>query len=324
MNAAASLNLTVHHLRFECEALTPVHLGPQAGAQIRGALWQALQSFACTDPSAATRPEHARHCPMCRLVALETADAARGLNPARPFAIQPPLAMRAEADRYYRLGERFQFGISLFGDASDLFPYILQAVNRMGDQGIGYGRGQFRLLQAYAFNPLLRAKQSLLEQGRVVVRPGVPITNAVIQEALHHSSPTRLKLRFLTPTQLVADHHFSDIPQFDILIARLLERCQSIEQYYTEMPTPSEHWRERHLLLSTEARNVHIVENRTHWVRARSGSRRSNVSTPVGGLVGEVAYEGELSPFLEWIYWGQSLHVGKNAVKGCGWYEIVR
>jgi hypothetical protein len=28
------------------------------------------------------------------------------------------------------------------------------------------------------------------------------------------------------------------------------------------------------------------------------------------------------SPFWPWLVWGQFVHVGKDAVKGNGWYEI--
>ena len=40
------MNLTVHHLLFTLQAQTLVHLGSQAGAQIRGGLLAALREFA--------------------------------------------------------------------------------------------------------------------------------------------------------------------------------------------------------------------------------------------------------------------------------------
>jgi len=44
---------------------------------------------------------------------------------------------------------------------------------------------------------------------------------------------------------------------------------------------------------------------------------------PLGGFVGTVHYEGDLSQLLPFILLGQSLQVGKNTMKGCGWYEIT-
>lgn len=53
-----------------------------------------------------------------------------------------------------------------------------------------------------------------------------------------------------------------------------------------------------------------------------SGSRRRGNATEIGGTLGHVTWQGNLTPLLPWLYWGQSLHVGKDAVKGDGWYRI--
>ena len=43
----------------------------------------------------------------------------------------------------------------------------------------------------------------------------------------------------------------------------------------------------------------------------------------VGGLVGQDTLAGELAPLRELLVWGSLIHVGKNAVKGDGWYTIA-
>ena len=45
--------------------------------------------------------------------------------------------------------------------------------------------------------------------------------------------------------------------------------------------------------------------------------------TPIGGLVGQVTLAGDLAPLRELLVWGSLIHVGKNAVKGDGWYMIM-
>jgi hypothetical protein len=324
MSQSVSLNLMVHHLRFTLQARTLVHLGPQAGAQIRGALWAALEKFACTDPQAQSRRDHSHHCPMCRLVALETAEGMRGVNPPRPFAIQPPLGHDAQEDRRYQSGERFTLGISLFGDAADLFPYICKAVYDVGDIGVGYGRGQFTLVGIEAFDPLTGQKQDLFQGGRITASPALPITQDQISRAVSTIGSNSLQLHFLTPTQLTGEQgRMASTPDFPRLVSRLLERCQAMETHYTPQPASTETWRERYLSLTTQAQSIQQVRCDTRWVNIRSGSRRSNTTTSVGGFVGKAVYEGDLSPFLPWLLWGQSLHVGKNAVKGNGWYTIL-
>jgi len=317
------MNLAVHHLLFTLQAQTLVHLGPQAGAQIRGGLWAALREFACAAPTVQHDPDHALHCPMCRLMALETAQEARGATPPRPFAIRPPLSPRAGEDRLFHSGETFAVGVNLFGNAADVFPYICQAFDRMGAIGVGYGRGRFSIQGVQAVNPLTGETHDLMQGRRIVTTPGVPVTNDIVQRAAGRLPAHRLVLRFLTPTQITHQGgRPADYPCFEVFIARLLERCQALEHHYTDQPTPQPVWQDRYLALIQAARAVRLVEDDTHWVRVRSGSRRTDSINSVSGFVGRAVYEGDLAAFREWVVWGTSLHVGKNAVKGNGWYEI--
>src|SRR5690606_22833006 len=249
-----SFSLTVYHLRFECEAQNIVHFGPQAGAQLRGALWNALQPFACTDNRARSDPDHSRFCPMCRLLLLETQHGERGANPARPFAIQPPLT-----GSRFETGESFAFGISLFGDVAELIPYVIQAAHRMGRLGVGYGRGQFVLRRVLSVNPLSNQQQELLAYGRVRLGHLLPINRDQVQRTAARLSRTSVRLRFLTPTQIVAAGRFDSLPVFAHLIARLLERCQSIDTYYGLTPLDRSVWQTRYAGLTTQAPSVYLT-----------------------------------------------------------------
>ncbi|NLF78625.1 MAG: CRISPR system precrRNA processing endoribonuclease RAMP protein Cas6 [Chloroflexi bacterium] len=317
------MNLTVYHLRFTLRADTLVHFGPQAGAQLRGALWSALQSFACVAPVAQGDPNHAQHCPMCRLMALESNISPRGVNPPRPFAIRPPQQTWAGSDQHFRPGDVFTFGISLYGDVVDLFPYVAQAVHRMGQDGVGYGRGCFSLAQVEVVNPLTGEEAALLAKRRVA-KPDLPVTAEQVQVAAKQVPCDRLRLRFLTPLEIQHQGRPLDTPVFVAILGRLLERCQGIELHYTaDDPTPQAEWRSRYLTLTAAAKDVVLVTDQTRWVRVQSGSRRTNSRNSVSGFVGEAEFVGNLEPFREWLVWGIQLHVGKNAVKGNGWYEIV-
>lgn len=315
------LNLTVHHLIFTVEAGTFVHLGPQAGAQIRGALWAALKEFACTSPNART-PEHTRHCPMCRLVALETADNSRGVNPPRPFAIRPPLPDFPGGDCRFKPGQTFSIGINLFGDAADLFPFVAQAMYRAGQLGIGYGRGQFGIRAIQAVNPCSAETRALFDGRRVNALPDVPVNHAAVVQAAAALPADRLRLNFLTQTHLTGGGRVVNKPDFAILLGRLIERCQALEAHYTDAAQPAEHWRAYYLHLVEQSRSMRLVQDDTRWVRVESGSRRTNETVSVSGFVGAAVYQGDLAAFRYWLAWGQSLHIGKNAVKGSGWYSI--
>jgi hypothetical protein len=67
---------------------------------------------------------------------------------------------------------------------------------------------------------------------------------------------------------------------------------------------------------------VRVVENGLRWEELRSYSTRQRRSTPTSGLLGAVVLEADdWCPFWPWLVWGQFVHVGKDAVKGNGWYE---
>lgn len=318
------MNLQVHHLRFDLRAETLIHLGPQAGAQLRGALWAALRQFACSAPTVQGDPDHARHCPMCRLMALETQDNARGGTPPRPFAIRPPLTSPPGHDQLFERGMSFQVGVNLFGDAAALFPYICQAFARMGASGIGYGRGLFSVIGITAHNPLTGETASLLDGTRVVAGASLPVRAAHVQAAAHHLPADRLKLRLLTPTEITRQGgKVADRPDFAALIARLVERCQALELHYTDAPTARTIWQARYQELTQTARAVRVVADQTRWVRVSSGSRRTDSVNAISGLAGEFVVEGDLAPLREWLVWGSSVHVGKNVVKGNGWYQLA-
>ena len=308
-------SLEVHHLWFTGTARTPVHFGPQAGAQLRGALWKPLK--ASINNTALLEA----------FMLLETPDAARGQNPARPFSIQPPLANDPGADRYYQPGETFQFGVSLFGMMVDLFPYIVQAVHRIGQTGVGYHRrdqGRFDLTAVTAANPLTGATQVLLVNDRITSLPSIPVTAQQVEVYAQSRSHFEVTLHFITPTQLTGPNKtLLSSPEFDHLMSRLIERCQSVAENYTSVATPRDVWRKLHLDLNQQAGKVTMSVCDARWVNVRSGSRRSDTSKKISGFTGVTTFTGPLEPFLPWLVWGQSLQVGKNTVKGSGWYAIA-
>jgi hypothetical protein len=67
---------------------------------------------------------------------------------------------------------------------------------------------------------------------------------------------------------------------------------------------------------------IRLAENDAEWVDVWSGSKRTGRLTPTGGFVGRAVWRGGLGPYLPLLRCGEVVHVGKNAVKGDGWYRI--
>lgn len=316
-----SFDLRIHQLRFRLEAQSQIHMGPQAGAQLRGALWDALNKTACLAPEERGSSTHSQHCPMCFLMELRV-NSPRGEDPPRPFGLRPPLAVRAEDDRIFVPEEHFELEMSLIGKAICLFPYLVQALKVAGQGGVGYGRGRFQILGIQAYHALRPETEDLLIEGHVK-RPSLCLERETVLAAAENLPKTHIRLRFLSPTTLKERGETLKRPLFPALIRRLLERTQAMTYHYSESRADAEFWKSRYEELSEKAERVRASQDNTRWVQIMSGSQRSNYYQDIGGFVGEVRFVGDLEPFREWLLWGQSLQVGKNVVKGNGMYEIA-
>jgi hypothetical protein len=353
--------LTLTHLRFTCEAITPVDLPAyRAGSQLRGALGNVMRRAYCPEAhfGAGRSPtlEHTSVCPVCWLM---TANEHPG-EERRGYALQPPVVYHGRSpDGPYAPGERFDFGLTLYGDTLRLLPYFLLTVAEVGREGVGIGRGRFELRQVHATDPLGSPSRNpqgvrqecVLAEGDALVRvptlrvdvAGVAAAADALAARLTAAGTTgagRLRLRFVTPTRLVANGQLVKAPDFGVLFARLLERIDQLERQYAggeRSPAgggapmsgspPADGRRdetERQALLACGDR-VRLADSRTQWVEVRSGSTRRNEPTWISGFVGEAVYTAPPEvwrPLLPWLVWGQVIQVGKDVVKGNGVYVI--
>lgn len=314
----------VHHLWFTCQALSALALPPQGGAALRGALFGVLRRM---EAQSGAPPEALT--PVQWLLAHENAASQRGIRVPAPYTIEPALAN----GRTYQPGEALGFGLSLFGQATALLPLVVDGIDLVGHEGVGRpldrngdarsrggARGRFTLRGIEAVNPLTGARRTLMNAAReVVALPDIPVTWAQAQQAAATLPADRLTLHFLTPTRIVDEGRLVHRPLFRPLFQRLLERLISLcETFGGGKPDLDAR------ALVDAAGEVRLVEDHTRWVDLHSGSRRLGRSTPIGGFVGAAAYAGDLAPFLPFLLMGQSTHVGKSAVKGDGWYEVVK
>jgi hypothetical protein len=128
----------------------------------------------------------------------------------------------------------------------------------------------------------------------------------------------QLAIRFLTPTRLVDKGRLVHQPDFRVLMQRLLERLSALAREFGDTPLALDFG-----ALIHQAAAVQLVADDTRWVELESYSTRLRRATPLGGFIGEATFAGDVTPFLPWLIWGQFTHVGKDAVKGNGWYAII-
>ena len=315
------------HLRFDCVATTAVHLHHHhAGNSIRNAIANVMLHATCPlhPRPQAPPPEHVATCPACWLLAAN-------LEPGsvvRAYAIVPPIP----PIRSLAAGERFAFGVTLFGPGFAYLPYIVLAAAEAGRrEGIGPGRreglGRFAVVQITAVDPLRERRQIVLAPGETLVNvPTVHVDTSLVADIstryLGQIAPDgRLRLHFLSPLRLVEEQQPLHMPDFTVLFKRLLYRLDSLQQQFggaDRRPAPGRRQLER------LAEQVRLVDAQVRWeeLMVRSG-RRDPQRTPLSGLVGTAVYRStsweELLPYL---IWAQIIQVGKSTAKGNGVVEL--
>ncbi|MBN1873214.1 MAG: CRISPR system precrRNA processing endoribonuclease RAMP protein Cas6 [Anaerolineae bacterium] len=342
-------HFTAHRLRFTLEAHDIVELNEHQGSAIRGALFHALRRKFCAfarQPDATCETcALAQTCAIATLVSTLDPQHARGQDRPRPFTVQPPVWGEEGAGHFweredgsgvfrYEPGETLQFGLTLYAQAMQLFPYVVLASQEFEEGGLGrkceqydgrWRRGRLAVREIWAENPLTDERQPVLREGsRNVYVPDAPVTHAQVLkngEWRIENGEFPLSLVFLTPTRLVDKGHLlkPEMFRFRPFVQRLLERLESLSGAFCDTPLDVDF-----PALLAEAEAVQVVEERLRWEEVRSYSTRRHAESPLGGLVGQVTLQAaDWTPFLPWLLWGQFTHVGKDAVKGNGIYRIV-
>jgi hypothetical protein len=151
--------------------------------------------------------------------------------------------------------------------------------------------------------------------------PDVPITHAQVSQVQIPSPRSQIRIRFLTPARIIEQGRLvkPDRFRFQPLFQRLMERLEALSRDFSDTPLVFEDPRG----LIEAAGRVRVVDNQLAWEELRSYSTRRRAASPTSGLVGRVVLEADdWSPFWPWLVWGQFVHVGKDAVKGSGWYGV--
>ena len=318
------MTLTTHHLEFTATALTPLELDAQAGASIRGAVVGGLWERCCANKAALTCADCPLIpvCPVAELIAPMRAEGETGgAQRPRPYVLRPPAAPA----RHYAPGAALSFGLALIGPVARLFPYLVMAAQAIEQSGLGRRmpanggrRGALQLAAITAVNPLAGTRQPLYQRDHAQVQsPGLPITAADVATYAAALPSDRLTLQFHTPLRLIEGDRL--VKRFDPrpFVQRLAWRLDQLAVAYGDGAPLGDR-----AALTMQLANLTLTDDQTSWVDVVSYSSRSRQRTPIGGLVGQVTLAGDLAPLRELLVWGSLIHVGKNAVKGDGWYTI--
>jgi hypothetical protein len=231
-----------------------------------------------------------------------------------PFVIEPPL----DETRHVSAGETVEFGLVLIGRAMEYLPYFIYAFMHLGEKGLGKGRGAFRLEEVLSDEP--QGLQSIYhgDSGTLSAPDGIPTDAWIGKRVAELRDGTGLRLSFLTPGRVKHAGHLVESPEFHHLVRTLLRRLSSLSYFHGGEPLDLDY---RGLIDAAAA--VRRVGGSTRWYDWERYSTRQKERMSLGGFIGELDFEGDLTPFLPILAWGELLHVGKGVSFGLGKFMMA-
>jgi len=296
-------------LRFEFIARESLFFPPGKAANIlRGAFGLIFKRLACVPECQDTSTCDRRgFCPYARVFE----PASTGTGPSGLSYWPRPFVFRARHldGRTIQPGEAFHFDLHVFSLQPGILDYFIRTFAELAREGVGPRRGKAELQSVKRF-----AFEDLDEQ---ILYPPATI-DALLQPAtldLARVSPAthRIRVDFLSPTELKHERSIADRPEFPILFGRIRDRISTLRALYGPGPLEIDF-----RALGDRSAAVRITRYELQRQEADRRSTRTGQSHSIGGFVGFAEYQGELTEFLPYLEAGRWVGVGRQAVWGKG------
>lgn len=295
---------------FQSEALLP----PYKGSTFRGVFGHALKRVTC-----ALKHQDCRECilrekcvyPFVFETGLSVKDESadkRIAAPPHPYVIDVADCERTR----FKQGDGLAFTLKLFGRANDFLPYFVYAFDHIGSLGIGRSqggqKGTFRLDSVMSGGRRIYSAQDqkLLDAQPAVDLPLRQVTREDLAQRL-------VGITFVTPLRLKYRNSFECDLAFHVLIRAMLRRVSSLNKYHGS-GEPDLDYRG----LVERAHDVAVKKSGLRWFDWRRYSNRQETDMLMGGLVGEILYEGDIGEYLPLIRFCEEVNVGKQTSFGLG------
>ena len=296
-----------YRFRFRFRAAGGLYFPPyKSGNIVRGAFGSIFRRLTCRpDCRDAKTCEGRATCPYARVFEPR---AARGEGPSGLGDWPRPFVFRASHldGSAIREGEAFHFDVHLFDVRDPALPHFVAAFAELAREGLGPGRGLASLVGV-----------DQLDLNGATIRTEEPAAPSAmdLSEAAEHVD--RVRVRFVTPTELKTGGQLAERPDFPILFGRLRDRIGTLRAMYGGGPLEIDFRG-----MGERAWAVRMTRCELQWHEVERRSSRTGQRHPLGGFVGEAEYEGELGEFMPYLTLGRWVGVGRQTVWGKGEMEV--
>lgn len=213
-------------------------------------------------------------------------------------------------------GETFSFDLNLFDMHNPAIAYLVLTFAQLAADGLGPWRGQTELVEVSRIAENGTPVTQLYDGVSLAIRDTEPMDLDLgpSTEPVH-----KVRIRFVTPTELKSGHQIVSQPEFGVLAARIRDRVSKLRELYGDGPLAIDFraFGERAALVRMTCCEISRVE-----VERRS-SRTGQVH-PIGGFIGETEYEGDLGEFIPYLRAAKWTGVGRQTVWGKGEMKILQ
>lgn len=287
----------------------------KSGNIVRGAFGDIFRKLVCIPSCREAKTCDIRaECPYARVFEPQ---AARGEGPSGLVDWPRPFVFRAAHldGRTVLPDEPFHFDVHIFDVRDSALPYFVLAFAQLAREGLGPGRGRAELTSVDQLD-LNEARLAQVFDGEQFRMRELAAPN-VVDLSETPERVARLRVRFVTPTELKSGHQLADRPEFGILFGRLRDRISNLRALYGAGPLEIDFRAMGDRAAAVRMTRCELRQTEVDRLSSRTGQRH-----PLGGSVGEAEYEGELAEFLPYLRLGKWVGVGRQTVWGKGEVEV--
>lgn len=225
----------------------------------------------------------------------------------KPYIIIPPESCRMKT--IVEQGEELSFGFILLGNAVNYSLSLVRALQDICRYGLGAQRYPFCLSQIINIQEqrVLWRKDTYYAEG----------ANAVSVPCWGLQDVTGAVVRLCTPLRIRRNGQMVSSISFLTLIRNITNRIIAITKRYGGRVNMDEVER-----LQVLAAEVEITQENLRMEQLERYSNRLQKKMDFGGLLGEMEFRGDLTPFVPWLLAAQTLHIGRNTTFGMGHIEV--
>jgi hypothetical protein len=302
-------------LRFEFIARESRFFPPGKAANIlRGALGVIFRRIACVPECDDARTCEIRHtCPYANVFAPVTDEGPSGLaDSPRPFVFRA----RHLDGLTIQPGQPFHFDLHVFALDPVVLAYFVLTFAALAREGLGPRRGKADLQRVRRVAVGAFPEQILFEGATQMMAGSVEPASLDLDPLA--AAPQKIRVEFLSPTELKHEKRVTNRPEFPILFGRIRDRISTLRRLYGEGPLDIDYQGS-----GVRAAAVRMTRCEGRRVEADRRSSRTGLSHSIGGFVGIAEYEGDLAEFLPYLEAGRWTGVGRQSVWGKGEISIA-